>query len=112
MLCNGWGMLYGAGVLYLSALLLGHEIQVDWRAPYLISLAYLALFGSVVAFWAYLTLVGNIGADRAAYSSLLFPVVALGISTLVEGYQWTLVGFAGFALVLAGNWLVMRRGTA
>ena len=47
--------------------------------------AYLALFGSVVAFWAYVTLIGRIGPDRAAYTSLLFPVVALLISTVVEG---------------------------
>jgi drug/metabolite transporter (DMT)-like permease len=38
-------------------------------------------------------------------------VVALLISTLFEGYQWTLLGLAGFALVLGGNWLVMRRGS-
>ncbi|MEX0876755.1 MAG: EamA family transporter, partial [Phycisphaerales bacterium] len=74
-------------------------------------LLFLAVFGAVVGFWAYVTLIGNIGPDRAAYSSLLFPVVALLISTLFEGYQWTLLGLAGFGLVLAGNWLVMRRGT-
>lgn len=112
LLGNGWGMLYGSLVLYLAALLLGQEIQFDPRAPYMLSLLYLSLFGSVVAFWAYLSLVGNIGADRAAYSSLLFPIVALLISTLFESYAWTLVSFAGFALVLFGNWLVMRRGAA
>ena len=73
---------------------------------------YLALFGSVIAFWAYLTLIGRIGADRASYTTLLFPLVALLISTVVEGYQWTLIGFAGLCLVLVGNWLVMRRNSA
>lgn len=109
LVCNAWGMLYGALALYLVALASGTPITVDWRPEYLLSLAYLAVFGSVVAFWAYVTLIGNIGPDRAAYSSLLFPVVALLISTLVEGYQWTLLGLGGFVLVLLGNWLVMRQ---
>lgn len=112
LVCNAWGMLYGALALYLAALLSGTPISVDWRFDYLISLAYLAVFGSVLAFWAYVTLIGNIGPDRAAYSSLLFPVVALLISTLVEDFQWTLLGVGGFLLVLLGNWLVMRQRPA
>ena len=73
------------------------------------SLVYLALFGSVLAFWAYVTLIGQIGADRASYSSLVFPVVALLISTALEGYTWSWPAFLGLCLVLLGNWVVMRR---
>ncbi len=112
LLCNGWGMVYGSLTLYLAALVLGYPVTVDWHAPYLVSLVYLSLFGSVVAFWAYITLLGEIGADRAAYTSLLFPIVALAISTAVEGYSWTWSASAGLCLVLCGNWLVMRRGAA
>ena len=107
--CNAWGMLYGAVTLYLAAVLLGQPITFDWRPSYLVSLAYLSIFGSVIAFWAYLSLVANIGADRAAYTGLLFPVVALLISTVFEGYQWTVTAAGGLGLVLLGNWLVMRR---
>ncbi len=110
--CNAWGMLYGSLTLYLAALLLGQPITLDYGAPYLLSLVYLSVFGSVIAFWAYVTLIGNIGADRASYSSLLFPVVALLISTLFEGYRWSWPAVFGFLLVLGGNWLVMRRGRA
>jgi len=46
------------------------------------------LFGTIIAFGCYLKLIGKIGADRAAYATMLFPVVALGISTVYEGYQW------------------------
>lgn len=112
LVCNAWGMFYGATALYLTALLLGHPITVEWRPSYLVSLLYLAVFGSVLAFWAYVTLIGRIGPDRAAYSSLLFPVVALLISTFVEGFQWSLLALGGLVLVLFGNWLVMRRGAA
>jgi drug/metabolite transporter (DMT)-like permease len=85
---------------------------LDPSPAYLLSLGYLSIFGSVVAFWAYLTLIGRMGADRASYINLIIPVVALLISTLVEGYQWSLLAFAGLCLVLLGNWLVMRRGRA
>ena len=112
LVCNAWGMFYGATALYLAALSMGHAITVSWRPSYLLSLVYLSVFGSVVAFWAYVTLIGKIGPDRAAYSSLLFPVVALIISTFVEDFQWSLLSLGGLVLVLFGNWLVMRRGAA
>jgi drug/metabolite transporter (DMT)-like permease len=60
-------------------------------------------------FGSYLTLVGRIGADKAAYAALLFPVIALGLSTLFEDYQWTLRALFGFALVLLGNYIVLSR---
>lgn len=106
--CNSWGMLYGTITLYLGALILGVPITVEWTGAYLGSLAYLAIFATVFAFWAYISLLGRIGADRAAYTTLLFPIVALLISSVFEGYVWTSYAFAGLALVLGGNWLAMR----
>lgn len=112
LVCNAWGMFYGACALYGVALIMGEPITVSLRPSYLWSLVYLSVFGSVIAFWAYVTLIGKIGPGRAAYSSLLFPVVALAISTVVEGFEWSLLALFGLALVLFGNWLVMRRGAA
>lgn len=111
LVANAWGMFYGATALYLAALALGHPVILSSQPSYLLSLVYLAVFGSVLAFWAYVTLMGRIGPDRAAYASLLFPVVALLISTVVEDFRWTLPALCGLALVLFGNWLVMRRGS-
>ena len=108
LVTNTWAMAYGAAAMYSAALLSGVSIAVDWHAPYLLSLLYLSIFGSVIAFWAYLTLIGRIGADRAGYANLVFPLVALLISTLVEGYQWTTLALLGMTVVVVGNWLVMR----
>ena len=107
---TAWAMSYGAAATYLLALLFGAPVTIDWRPEYLLSLLFLALFGSVIAFWAYLTLIGRIGADRAGYAHLLFPLVALSISTVVEGYEWSLLAAAGIVMVLAGNWLAMTGG--
>ncbi len=106
---NAWGMAYGA--LILLAFALARDLPFAWDpAPaYGVSLFYLAVFGSVLAFGCYLTLVGRIGADRAAYAAVLFPVIALGISTLFEDYRWTGRAIFGFILVLAGNYLVLAR---
>lgn len=105
---NAYGMIYGSLVMYLAAWLGGVPITVDWNPVYLGSLVYLAVFGSIIAFWAYITLIGRIGADRAGYSNLLYPLVALLISTLVESYQWSFAAILGVGLVMLGNWLVMR----
>lgn len=106
--CNTWGMCYGAAALYLLALLRGDALRLSTEPAYLGSLLYLSVFGSVLAFWAYVTLIGRIGPERASYTSLLFPLVALGMSTALEGYVWTVYAAGGLALVLLGNWVAMR----
>jgi drug/metabolite transporter (DMT)-like permease len=60
---------------------------------------------AVIGFTAYLLLVGRMGPDRAAYSTVLFPIVALTISTIYEGYHWTPPPLCGLVLMLAGNLL-------
>lgn len=107
--CNSWGMFYGAATLYLAALVLNIPIRVSLTQDYLISLFYLAFVSTVLAFWAYMSLLARIGADRAAYTTLLFPIVALIVSSFVEDYRWSLFSVAGLVLVLAGNWLALRR---
>lgn len=105
--CNAWGMAYGAVAMFALSLIGGAPFTFDPALPYVTSLLYLAVCGSVMAFGAYLTLLGRIGADRAAYATVLFPLVALAISTVVEDYAWTPMALAGVVLVLAGNLLVL-----
>ena len=105
---NCWGMGYGAAVAALCALALGERWTFDTQPGYVISLAYLAVFGSVVAFGAYLTLLRRIGATRAAYTAVATPVIALALSTLFEGYRWTWVGALGVLLAIAGVVLSLR----
>lgn len=112
LLTNTWAMLIGSTIVGCGAWLLGMPFTIDPGPRYLGALFYLAVPGSVIAFTAYLVLVGRIGPDRAAYSTVLFPVVALSVSTLLEGYHWTLPAFGGVALVLGGNLLAFRKPAA
>jgi drug/metabolite transporter (DMT)-like permease len=105
---TGYAMLYGTAGLALYAIANGHTFTIEWTLPYLAGLAYLALIGSVVAFACYLTLLGRIGPDRAAYVAVLGPVVALAVSTVVENFQWTIVAALGLIAVFLGNVLVLR----
>lgn len=105
---NAWGMAYGAIIMLVFALTGGAEFNFENSLSYGLSLVYLSVFGSIFAFGSYLTLIGRIGADKTAYAAVLFPVIALGLSTLFENYQWTLGAFGGFVLVLAGNYVVLR----
>lgn len=108
---NAYGMTYGALIMLVVAVALGTPFDYDARPAYTISLFYLAIFGSIIAFGAYLTLLGKIGADKAAYATLLFPIVALALSTIWEDYVWTPVALVGVCLILAGNRIAMRRAT-
>lgn len=104
---NAWGMAYGCVLLTLFSVARGQAFVIEPTLPYLASLAYLAVFASVFAFACYMTLIGRIGAARTGYSTVMYPVVALGLSTLVEGYVWTPPAVAGLVFVLAGNLLVL-----
>ena len=106
---SAWGMIYGAGLSALIAFAQGHEFMIDWSPSYISSLVFLAIVSSVVAFAAYLTLLGRIGADRAGYATVLFPVLALLISAIMEDYRMSLLAVAGLAMVLLGNVFVLGK---
>lgn len=104
---NAWGMLYGSIILTGFTLLSGAEFTIDLRMGYLVSLLYLSLFGTVIAFACYFALLREIGPEKASYAIVLFPVVAVILSTLFEGFEWQVNTVAGFILVLLGNGIVL-----
>ena len=106
---NGWAMLYGAAITGAAAAAMGENFNFDHSWRYVASLAYLAVFGSILAFGAYLTLMKRIGAHRAGYTMVAIPVVALLISTWLENLRWTANLWIGVALCLVGNVLVLGR---
>lgn len=105
---NAWSMFYGMLLTTTYVLLSGREFAFDPSASYVLSLLYLSLFGSVIAFGAYLTLLGRIGAHRAGYAVVMFPVVALILSMLFEGLVLDLPVLFGTLLVLTGNVFVLK----
>lgn len=108
--CIAWAMGYGALLLTAMAFFNGHRFTFDPAAPYVLSLLYLAVIGSFLAFAAYFALLKRIETERAAYATVLFPVVALSLSTLFEGFQWHAAEFSGVAITLVGNLLVSKSG--
>ncbi|MEW9898370.1 DMT family transporter [Chitinivorax sp. PXF-14] len=106
---NAFGMLYGALAVAVYTVLAGKPMVFDWGGGYVWSLVYLAVFGSILAFGAYLTLIGRIGADRASYAGVVIPIVALLLSTVFEGFQWHASTIIGIALCLSGNVLILQK---
>ncbi len=106
---NAFGMVYGAMGMALIATFSGISPTFDWQSDYLWSLIYLAVFGSITAFGAYLTLIGQIGPDRAAYVLITIPVIALVISVLLEDYELNVWSVGGVAMILGGNLIVLKK---
>jgi drug/metabolite transporter (DMT)-like permease len=104
----GWAMLWGtlldAAFAWATA---GPPVFPD-NARYWGGVAYLAILGSVVTFPLYFGLIRELGPGRAAYNGVLVPVVAMGLSTLFEGYRWSGLAFAGGALALIGMVVALR----
>jgi drug/metabolite transporter (DMT)-like permease len=107
---NTFGMTYGALIMLALSLVTGQEFSFEMTASYIGSLLFLSVFATIIAFLSYLTLLGRVGVERGAYASLIFPLVALGISTIVEGYQWSAYAGMGIPLILTGNLLILKRG--
>ncbi len=106
---NALGTLYGTAFLAVIALLTGTRFTYEASLEYSLSLIYLATFGTILAFGAYLKLLILIGPEKAGYSGLLIPFVAIIISTVFEDYQWSLMAICGFLLAALGNAIAMRR---
>jgi len=104
-----WGMLYGALFTLAIALALGRPLAFETTPAYVLSLLYLAFFGSVLAFGGFLTLLGRVGPARAGYIGVMVPIVALAISSAFEGYRWELLALVGVAASVAGNVIILRR---
>lgn len=104
---NAYGMAYGTLGLAVIAFLRGTPVAFEQSWSYVLSLLYLSLAGTSLAFGLYLLLMRRIGPPRAAYTSVLFPVVALAVSTAFEGYRWSLPAIIGLAVLVAGNALAL-----
>lgn len=105
---SGWGMAYGAVFLAAIAGVLGRPFIIDPDPVYIGAVIYLAVFATVIAFACYLTLLGRIGADRAAYAMVVTPATAMIVSSIFEGYRFTPLALVGLLAVIAGNLLVLR----
>lgn len=104
-----WGMLYGSLLSLAIGLASGKALVFEATPAYVASLFYLAVFGSILAFASYLTLLRKIGPARAGYIGVTVPVAALFISAAFEGFRFHALTWAGIALSLLGNVLVLRR---
>lgn len=117
---SGWGplalgMAYGAAAAWIVVAAAGVPLTIRWSWAFGLSLAYLVLAGSVLAFGAYYALLAKVGAARAGYVGVMSTVVALIVSAVFEGYDWRTATVVGIALAIAGNVLALqpaRRPTA
>jgi len=103
-----WAMLYGTIVDLGFAWLTAGPPPIPTETSYWAGIVYLALIGSVVTFPLHYNLVREIGAGRTAYNSILTISVAMAISTVFEGYQWTALTIGGMVLAVVGMVLALR----
>jgi drug/metabolite transporter (DMT)-like permease len=105
---TAWMMIYGTVFAAAVAVGTGAAWTFDPRPAYVLSLGYLAVCGSVVAFVVYFALLKRVGAGPSSYTTIATPMIALAMSTLLEGYRWTPVAAAGMALAVLGIGLALR----
>ena len=109
MTFNAFSMMYGAFFSFIFALIMNESFKVTLNFSFLTSLLYLSFFGTVVAFWAYQTLVGELGAEKAAYTSIISPVIAVFMSNYFEKVPYTKELLLGMGLCFLGNYFALKK---
>ena len=104
----GWAMLIGAGIDAVFAWVTAGPPVFEARPAYIAGILYLGVIGSAITFSLYFALIRTIGPAKAAYTSVLIPVIAMLLSTLFEGYRWSLLAAAGAVLVVGGLVMALR----
>lgn len=107
----GYGMVYGAITCFAVVLASGQSLVWPTTLSWWVALVYLALFGSVLTFACYLTLLDRIGAGPAGTIGVMTPLLALVVSMLFENYRPDALGGVGVLLAVAGNVLMLKRAT-
>ncbi len=106
---NSFGMLYGTIFTFIFSAYFEASLKIPLSLQFLTPLIYLSILGTVVAFWAYQTLVGSIGADRAAYTSIISPLLAVMTASLFENLALTSIMMFGILLCLTGNFISLKK---
>jgi drug/metabolite transporter (DMT)-like permease len=106
----GWAMLYGAAIDAAFAWAVVGPPVIEPRLGYWLGLLYLGVVASALAFWLYFEIIRKVGPAKAAYSSVLIPIIAMAISTVFEAYRWSALALAGGALGIAGLVIALRAG--
>lgn len=104
-----YAMAYGGALMLVYAYVKNGELNFDATMPYILSMLYLSAVASSLAFTLYFGMIARIGAARGAYVAVLIPIVALTISYFFEDFKWSVEAFAGIALILAGNLLILAK---
>ena len=108
MVTLAWSMLYGGLGNAVFAWAVSGPPTIETTPTYIAGVLYLALAASAIAFTLYYDMIRAVGPARAAYSSVVVPFVAMGLSTLFEGYRWSTLGFIGVGLAVAGLYIALR----
>ena len=111
-LTMAWSMLWGAALVTVFSLLHGDRFVLPQSATYWAGLVYLSIFGSVIAFFAYFTLINRIGAQKTVYIGVVTPVLSVLLSIQLEGYRPGPIEFAGMVLCLASVAWALRAPAA
>ena len=107
-----WGMLWGTAFNTVFAFATVGPPQIEATAGYIGGVLYLGVFASAVAFTCYFSVIRDVGPARAAYSSVLTPIIAMIISTVVEDYRWSWLASLGGVVALIGLLIALRAGPA
>lgn len=108
---TAFSMLYGSLFTLIHCLIKDADFSLKISTPFLISFFYLTVFGTVISFISYTKLLQIVGPSKAAFTSVVSPVIALVVSTVYEKMTWSPLLTVGIVLCLLGNCVALISNT-
>ncbi len=105
LLATGMEMLCGGAILVVAGFLHGEASGLQWSAMTtrsLLALAYLTVFGSLIAFSAYVWLLHEVSAAHVSTYAYVNPLVAVLLGWALAGEAFTPTMAAAAAAIIAG----------
>jgi drug/metabolite transporter (DMT)-like permease len=96
-----YGSLIGSFFILLFNLARGNEFNFDFSPNYIFSLLYLVVIATVLAFICLFYLIQRIGSAKANYTALVYPALALVVSSFFEDFDFNFFSLIGFLMIIS-----------
>ncbi|MCI5053533.1 MAG: DMT family transporter [Pelagibacteraceae bacterium] len=105
-----FAMIYGALVALIVSFIKGAEFYIPINNfSYLLGLAYLIIFGSIISFLCYIRFIENTSASTGGYIGVIMPILALIISMIFEDVKPDIFFLTGLPVALIGLLLILKQ---
>ncbi len=106
---TGLSVLTGGVFNFIVGYLIHDSISWSMEPGHFLVWGYMAFFATAVTFILYMQIVNKFGAGNASYIWIIAPAIALNLSVVFEGMEWTPDRIIGSIIILLGSLTSLKK---